>query len=43
MRRPPADAQVALDRDYVFACCGALSKYFPAEAIVALMRASLGL
>lgn len=39
---PPADARVALDRDYVLAACGALSTRFPAEAVVALMRASLG-
>ncbi len=40
---PPADARVALDHDYVFACCGALSSHFPAETVVALMRASIGL
>ena len=40
---PPADAHIALDRDYVLAACGALSTRFPAEAVVALMRASLGL
>ncbi len=40
---PPADAHIALDRDYVFAACGVLSTRFPAEAVVALMRASLGL
>ncbi len=39
---PPADARVALDRDYVLAACGALSTRFPADAVVALMRASLG-
>ncbi|MEL7666688.1 MAG: glutamate mutase L [Actinomycetota bacterium] len=39
---PPADAVVALDRDYVLAACGALSTRFPADAVVALMRASLG-
>ncbi|MHB8050417.1 MAG: glutamate mutase L, partial [Coriobacteriia bacterium] len=39
---PPADARVALDRDYVFAACGALSTHFPAEPIIALMRTSLG-
>lgn len=39
---PPADARVVLDRDYVFACCGALSTHFPASAVVALMRASIG-
>jgi len=40
---PPADARVALDRDYVFAACGALSTHFPAGPVVALMRASLGI
>ena len=40
---PSADAHIALDRDYVLAACGALSTRFPAEAVVALMRASLGL
>lgn len=39
---PPADALVALDRDYVFACCGTLLARFEAGAIVALMRASVG-
>lgn len=39
---PPADARVALDRDYLFACCGALLAHFDAGAVVALMRASLG-
>ncbi|MDO9556195.1 MAG: glutamate mutase L [Coriobacteriia bacterium] len=39
---PPADARIALDRDYVFACCGALSSHFSAEAVVALMRTSMG-
>jgi hypothetical protein len=39
---PPADARIALDRDYVFACCGALASRFPAEAVVALMRRSMG-
>jgi hypothetical protein len=39
---PPADARVALDRDYVMAACGALSRHFPAETVVALMRESLG-
>ncbi|TDB37985.1 MAG: hypothetical protein D9V44_08035 [Actinobacteria bacterium] len=38
---PPADARVALDRDYVFAACGVLSTRFPAGAVVALMRASM--
>ncbi|MBC7265397.1 MAG: glutamate mutase L [Coriobacteriia bacterium] len=40
---PPADARVALDRDYVFACCGALLAAFDPEAVVALMLASTGL
>ena len=39
---PPADARIALDRDYALAACGALSTYFPAGAVVALMRASIG-
>ncbi len=39
---PPADARVALDRDYIFACCGALLAHFPAEAVTALMRSSAG-
>jgi len=39
---PPADAVVALDRQYVFAACGALAVHFPDEAIVALMRESIG-
>jgi hypothetical protein len=38
---PPQDARCLLDRDYVFACCGALLGHFPGEAVVALMRASL--
>jgi uncharacterized protein (TIGR01319 family) len=40
---PPADAVCALDRDYILACCGALSGSFPADRVVALMRASTGL
>ncbi len=40
---PPADAAVALDRDYILACCGALSSHFDAEAVVALMRHSAGI
>lgn len=40
---PPADARCVLDRDYVFACCGALSTHFSAAAVVALMRRSTGL
>ena len=37
---PPPDARVALDRDYVFACCGALLQHFAPEAVTALLRAS---
>ncbi|HJW74337.1 MAG TPA: glutamate mutase L, partial [Thermoleophilia bacterium] len=40
---PPADALVALDRDYIFACCGALLARFDAGRVVALMASSLGL
>jgi hypothetical protein len=40
---PPCDAVCALDRDYVFAACGALSTRFTADAVVALMRRSAGL
>lgn len=40
---PPKDARCVLDRDYIFACCGALSTRFEAEAVVALMRRSAGL
>jgi hypothetical protein len=39
---PPADALVALDADYVFACCGALLSRFDPTVVVALMRRSLG-
>jgi hypothetical protein len=39
---PPKDARCVLDRDYVFACCGALLAQFPAEAVVALMERSIG-
>ena len=39
---PPSDARCVLDRDYVLACCGALSTHFSAEAVVALMRRSIG-
>jgi len=35
--------KLELDRNYVFAACGALSTHFPAERVVALMRASCGL
>ncbi len=40
---PPADARCVLDRQYLFAACGALSTHFPPDAVVALMRASCGL
>lgn len=40
---PPADAACALDRDYIFACCGVLAGTFDRRAVVALMRASTGL
>jgi hypothetical protein len=40
---PPADAHCVLDRDYLLAACGALSTHFPADKVVALMRASCGL
>lgn len=40
---PPPDARIVLDRDYVFAACGALAARFPAEAVVSLMRTSIGL
>ena len=33
---PPPDARVALDRDYIFACCGALLQHFAPEAVDAL-------
>jgi hypothetical protein len=39
---PPKDARCVVDRDYIFACCGALLAHFPGEAVVALMRRSLG-
>ena len=39
---PPPDARVALDRDYIFACCGALFAHFASDAVVALMRRSAG-
>lgn len=38
---PPADARVALDADYVFACCGALASRFSADAVITLLRTSL--
>jgi hypothetical protein len=40
---PPPDARCVLDRDYVFAACGALSTHFDPGAVAALMRASAGL
>jgi hypothetical protein len=40
---PASDAVCALDRDYLFACCGALAGYFEADAVTALMRRSTGL
>jgi hypothetical protein len=40
---PPHDATCVLDRDYILACCGALSKVFSVDRVVALMRASTGL
>ena len=40
---PPKDAHVALDADYIFACCGALLAHFAADAVVALMRHSIHL
>jgi len=40
---PPLDARCVLDSDYVFACCGALLGYFDDEAVVALMRRSVGI
>jgi hypothetical protein len=39
---PPPDARVALDRDYIFACCGALLARFDPARVVALMTSSLG-
>ena len=39
---PPKDARCVVDRDYILACCGVLLAHFPAEAVVALLRASLG-
>lgn len=39
---PPSDARMLLDSNYVLAACGALAQRFPAEAVVALMRASIG-
>jgi hypothetical protein len=39
---PPADANVVLDNDYIFAVCGALLGHFDAEAVVQLMLHSVG-
>ena len=39
---PPADAELRLDRDYVFAACGSFAADFP-DLALALMLASLGL
>ncbi len=38
---PPKDARCVVDGDYIFACGGVLLAHFPAEAVVALLRASL--
>ncbi len=40
---PPPDARIALDADYVFACCGALLAHFPPAAVLALLRRSAGI
>lgn len=40
---PPSDATVALDREYLFAACGALAVHFADDAVVSLMRRSVGL
>ncbi len=40
---PMSDARCMLDRDYVFACCGALAGSFEAAAVVSLMLASTGM
>ena len=40
---PPSGATCLLDRDYVFAACGALLAVFPAQRVLTLMRASVGL
>ena len=40
---PPADAVCALDTSYLFASCGALASHFGNDAVVALMRSSIGL
>jgi hypothetical protein len=43
MLLPPPDAWCLVDRDYIFACCGALLSTYPAEAVAALMIRSTGL
>jgi hypothetical protein len=40
---PPPDARCTLDRDYIFACCGALFGSFEPDAVIALMRRSADL
>ncbi len=40
---PPPDARIALDRDYVFACGGALLSHFEAGAVLSLLVRSAGL
>lgn len=40
---PPSDAVVALDSSYILACCGALAAHFAPDAVIALMRESLGI
>ncbi len=40
---PPVDAVCALDTAYLFASCGALASHFGDDAVVALMRSSIGL
>lgn len=39
---PPKDARCVVDGDYILACGGVLLAHFPTEAVVALLRASLG-
>ena len=40
---PPADARCVLDRDYIFAVCGALFSHCDADAVTQLMLRSIGL
>jgi hypothetical protein len=40
---PPADAQVLLDSQYIFAACGALLGHFDARRVVRLMLQSAGI